>query len=77
MLAGRTGEYKGMQRMPTNAEIAAVIKISESDVARYRRASSRQVDGSWVISFHYDMPQHLRRNLTGSFTIAIHGTGVS
>lgn len=60
-----------LKTMPTNAEVSAAIRISEIDVARYRRESSRLADGSWLINFRYDMPAELRKHLTGSFTIVM------
>lgn len=63
-----------MPRKPRNLEVAAVIQISEFEVARYRGESSLRADGSWLINFKYDMPVRLRKHLSGSFTIVMSST---
>ncbi len=60
-----------MKTMPTNAEVSALIRITEDEVALYRQSSSRRMDGLWVISFGYDMPALLRKHLSGSFTVVM------
>lgn len=57
-----------MQHLPSNAEIAHHIGISEEQVACYRGDTFRLGDGSWLVHFAFIMPVELRQRLTGSFT---------
>ncbi|MNE78389.1 hypothetical protein D3C80_1747920 [compost metagenome] len=63
-----------MHDIPSNAEIAHQIGISEAEVAHYREETFRLGDGSWLVHFAFAMPMELRQRLTGSFTFILKAT---
>lgn len=60
-----------MDEPPRNECVASRAGIPVSDVERYRLSTTRRKNGSWLVSFSFDMPKQLRGNLTGSFTLIL------
>ncbi|WP_153786086.1 hypothetical protein [Pseudomonas sp. EMN2] len=60
-----------MEGAPTNKELAAILGIDEALVEEFRQETHRLQDGAWLVQFAYWMPQELRQDLTGSFTVTV------